>query len=414
MGNHRLQTALIAVVCSAATAVLISSASVFADGNPATDAVAKLIPYSGILERNGVAVTGVIEMTFKIYDADVVDPIWTETQVVSVYGGRFSVLLGSSDPPSGAALRDAITNADDLYLEIVLKEGVTEIPLSNKQRFLPVPYALWTTASTDFVIHGADNDGAVAALEINSSGGQQLLADGNEIDSNGTLNLNSNSGNDVMTGGSLEVGDRLYVRGTDFELGGSDAGRGDGGVALVRQTGDQLLVNYSGTFSGGVSIEGGADGDVVVNGPDNNGARAALHVVAGSQEMLIDGNKLDSIGDFPQISLSPNTQAGAKVHGPLEADPKLVEMALLDFAGDSEYYTTAYSTDEWNCMIGSFEYLDGDIMEDDAGNILRAITYRESGVWKMYADFRSHNNHEDHKIGLVCFRTGISNLVSWW
>ena len=136
--------------------------------------------------------------------------------------------------------------------------------------------------------------------------------------------------------------------------------------------------------------------------------------------MLIDGNEIDSIGDYPQVSISGNTQAGAVVDGPfevngsIETDPKLIVMKLLDFPGDDTSMSTGYSTADWNCAVGSFQYLNGDIQENDSGHILRAYTYRENYVWRVYADFRSHNNHEDHKVGVVCFRTGISSVSSWF
>lgn len=57
-------------------------------------------------------------------------------------------------------------------------------------------------------VHGAENDGATAALTI-SSGTQQMIVDGNEIDANDDLFLQNNSTGDlklVNGGGNLEVG----------------------------------------------------------------------------------------------------------------------------------------------------------------------------------------------------------------
>ena len=64
---------------------------------------------------------------------------------------------------------------------------------------------------------GSDNDGTTAALKI-VSGSQTMLVDGNEIDSNGTLYLNSNSKSDVSVGGILETSELIQNTGETVSL----------------------------------------------------------------------------------------------------------------------------------------------------------------------------------------------------
>ncbi len=262
-----------AILSSVITAVLISSVFAIADGNPATNDVPKLIPYRGTLEKDGVPFHGSIDMTFKLYDgADATEPVWQESQSVNVFNGKFSVLLGITAGEDGDDnLWNVITNADKLYMEVSVNTGSGDVTLGNRQRFLPVPYAAWTTASTDFhignnlyvanatqtktlgvdedasiggnvsvsgsmsvdgnmqigsdatesmfTIYGQENDGSsVAAIRI-EAGGRTMLIDGNEIDVvpvNGApsrLYLNRGNENAVETGGDLRVGRDLDVVG---------------------------------------------------------------------------------------------------------------------------------------------------------------------------------------------------------
>ena len=236
--------------------VLFVGVRALADGNPATDSVPRLVHYTGTLERDGAAVNGALSMTFRVYDG--ATEAWSETQSVQVYAGRFSVLLGAASAQSAKNLETAIDNADDLYLGITLAADGGDVVLTNRQRFTPAPMALWTTAATNFkvagqvngglVVSGSDNDGTVAALKL-KNGDQTLLADGNEIDSNGPLYLNANSKNPVYLGGNA------VVKGYDVQIVPNDpAPRGDGGRALVQEPGEVLTVNYGGEFAGGVKV----------------------------------------------------------------------------------------------------------------------------------------------------------------
>jgi len=161
MFQRRLHSVL--VIASA----LALAPSAHADGNPATDDVVNLFPYTGTLERDGAAVSGPIEMEFALYDARGASgtPIWVETQMVEVYRGRFTALLGLCDqnpsspddncPIGGINTTDieaTIRNADDLLLGIRLFPSAASIDLQNRKRFFPVPYAVWTRAATDLEV----------------------------------------------------------------------------------------------------------------------------------------------------------------------------------------------------------------------------------------------------------------------
>jgi len=245
--------------------VLVIGVRALADGNPATDGVPRLIHYTGTLEKDGGVVNATLPMTFRVYDGNT--EVWSETQTVQVFSGRFSVLLGSTTAQSAKNLETTIDNADDLSLGITLSSDGADVVLTNRQRFTPAPMALWTTAAANFkvagevngglTINGGDNDGTYATLKL-KSGPQTLLADGNDH-----LYLNLNSLKGVITGSNLQM------RGTDFTIVPADpAPRGDGGRALVLAATDRLIVNYGGDFAGGTEV----NSNLKVSGTLDSGA----------------------------------------------------------------------------------------------------------------------------------------------
>ncbi len=97
--------------------------------------------------------------------------------------------------------------------------------------------------------------------------------------------------------------------------------------------------------------------------------------------------------------------------------------AYRDFRGSNFGINTAYEVDtkfnydDWNCMIGGARFGEGDLDEEGTKpQLLVFRTYRNAGThtWWAHVDIVSHINDEDHQVGVVCFRTGISQLTSWF
>lgn len=70
--------------------------------------------------------------------------------------------------------------------------------------------------------------------------------------------------------------------------------------------------------------------------------------------------------------------------------------------GDNVDQDTTISTDAYYCGIVGMAALDGDINEDDTGDIIRTFTYRNNGTWWLRADFHTHDDHENWNINLLC------------
>jgi len=271
--------ALVAVVLSFTVRAL-------ADGDPGTDQVPKWIAYHGTLEKDGVGLNATVQMKFEIFDGSVFK--WDEVQPVPVYSGRFSVLLGSTSGAKLASLLTTVKAADELFLAVSIKSGNDWITLSGKQRFLPSPYAVWSTASTD-----------LTAATING------LKDG------GKLYINTN-------GQTSDLGGNLAVYGPDFTY-KAHPERGDGGRALVHETGDKLVLNYAGDLSGGTTIAGPGtrvEGQEVSAAP-GGGYTSVITLVNGGQQAWMDGNEIDS---NQKLYLNGNTKNGVEIGGHLSGE----------------------------------------------------------------------------------------------
>lgn len=134
-----------------------------------------LINYQGRLAAaGGTAALGSFTMAFSIYaTATGVNPLWSETQTVSVTNGVFNVLLGSVTPLSSTLF----TSGGDRYLGI--KVGA-DAEMSPRFRLTSVAFAFHATEA-DGIKDGAITDADVSAtaaitgLKINPNFGAQNI-----------------------------------------------------------------------------------------------------------------------------------------------------------------------------------------------------------------------------------------------
>jgi PKD repeat protein len=87
---------------------------------------------------------------------------------------------------------------------------------------------------------------------------------------------------------------------------------------------------------------------------------------------------------------------------------------IYQIFGKDDYLTGLHSS-EYACGIVGMAALNGDIQENDAGNIFLAYTYiGADGYWYIQPDFRSHNTNEFWDIDMLCARSSSVNLVGDW
>ena len=263
--NENMKMIMTALAAGLFSAIVVLGTSAVADGNSGTDNVPKLIPYHGSLEKDGHGLNGAVKLHFRIFDGKTsTESVWDESLNVTAYNGKFTALLGSTTTAKAKALTKVITDADDLYLGVaVVKTDNSEIALSNRQRFLPVPYAVWTTASTDFkvghdltvendvyakYIRVGDTPTSNAEVSIKAIGGNYYPGGYISGWPNLCLNCYSNNPPDIIAGG------KLVMNSFDLVLDPWDNSRGDGGRAMVMDEDDTLTLNYRNDFAGGTKI----------------------------------------------------------------------------------------------------------------------------------------------------------------
>lgn len=187
--NKRIATALLGVTLSCSVFGVVWADN---DDNPATEDIPRVVPYDGLLNLDGVGLTGTVDMVFTLYDAaSGGNTVWTESWTsandhpVTVRAGRFSVNLGTYE-----GIEDVIADAGQVFLGIQVKEPEAEnfTALGGRQRLNPVPYALWSAQAADLTVAGSLNVGGTAVVggELRAAGA--LRADG-ATDLNGTLNV---------------------------------------------------------------------------------------------------------------------------------------------------------------------------------------------------------------------------------
>jgi hypothetical protein len=81
--------------------------------------------------------------------------------------------------------------------------------------------------------------------------------------------------------------------------------------------------------------------------------------------------------------------------------------------GDNVSYNTGIQVTDYECGIAGLGALDGDIQEHDAGKIIVVETHNQNGTWHILADFRTHNNHENWFVTLICVDTNLSYRVGF-
>jgi PKD repeat protein len=86
------------------------------------------------------------------------------------------------------------------------------------------------------------------------------------------------------------------------------------------------------------------------------------------------------------------------------------ETNLPPFSVETGGYQTNISPSEYVCGIAGMHAIDGDINENDTGDIMRVFTYHDNTRWKVFADFRSHHQDEVWDIDLICIKRSVAQI----
>jgi len=253
MRGHSLSLTLAWLGGSILTAALLLALRAQADGDLTSNAVPRHIPYRGVLELDGASYNGDIDMEFRIFASETATTAaWTEIQTVTVIDGKFMVLLGSTSGTSLNGLDDALSVADDVHLDVVIKAADGDKQMQTKstgrKRFVPVPYAAWTSTSTTFDVASqlTINANLVATmigtdkgpLEIEDGGVPDMFLDGDDVASTNILWINRDSKQIVQFNGPLDIDDDHISA-----WNGTSSGVTDHGNMVSHMSGNQLRID---------------------------------------------------------------------------------------------------------------------------------------------------------------------------
>ncbi|MBH25081.1 MAG: hypothetical protein CMH57_11625 [Myxococcales bacterium] len=206
--RSHLRDFALCICASVCTVIATMGYSVVADQLPETDSVPRMLPYHGVLHQDGAPVTA--SGMWMRFDLETVDPdsgdrwvSYSQSMQVDVFDGKFTALLG----PTGSTGRDrgyhytnqsgfsfssgqlsqtpflslaqAIGMGDDLFVRVTLlgehdpddftcasanpacPTAGDDITLSNPQRLVTTPFAVWASHTTDLHVGRSlipDND----------------------------------------------------------------------------------------------------------------------------------------------------------------------------------------------------------------------------------------------------------------
>ncbi|HDD54654.1 MAG TPA: hypothetical protein ENG59_00235 [Chloroflexi bacterium] len=88
---------------------------------------------------------------------------------------------------------------------------------------------------------------------------------------------------------------------------------------------------------------------------------------------------------------------------------------LPPFSIETGGYQTNISSNDYVCGIAGMHALDGDVNENDNGDIIRVFTYHDNTRWHVFADFRSHHQNEMWDIDLICVKRSVAQIqINQW
>lgn len=135
----------------------------------------RALPYQGVLERDGVAVTGTVTGRFGLVTSLSAStacvltntcPLWSEEQEFDVVDGRFSIILGDGTGPR--TLSDAVLASPTLFLSMAIKTEDDDdfTALGGVQEIVPTPLASRAAVADAAAVASAVRPGGVNAAAI--------------------------------------------------------------------------------------------------------------------------------------------------------------------------------------------------------------------------------------------------------
>ncbi|MCI5197612.1 MAG: hypothetical protein D3919_15610, partial [Candidatus Electrothrix sp. AW5] len=199
------------------------------------------------------------------------------------------------------------------------------------------------------------------------------------------LNLATTRGSKVGIG-TTSPGAKLAVHGTSRTV--AEFKTSSGGDAEVRITsGDsaEAFVSFNNSTTGSNQWMAGMDDD------------EQFKIAYGLAEITSSNNKL---------TIQPNGSIQIANHTP-------IIFQRYSKLGDNIKYNTHYNSNDYNAAIVGFRAIDGDIQENDDGDIIKIYMYIANNMWHIRADFRTHKDSETWYIDVMFVRKELSRRTGY-
>lgn len=304
--------------------------------------VPMLIPYQGMLERDGALVNAIdsetVDFRVSLYNAPVDGTkVWPagegvfDEHSVNVYNGRFAFLIGSDQPYVHVA-------NTPLYLDIQIKtaDDADFVPLAGRQLLASAPYSVASARSdVDFQVPGL--------LSVGTSGHTSDV----------TI-----SGDGNLGGGIPEWLNSGQHTGTAIHWGSDNA--------------------FFGMKNRGAG--GSSEKDAVVYfGDDADDNLIFENLVGGVLATFQGDNRSVFHGDV-------------QVDGNLDVNPPMFAYEVFRSLSPGEY-NTGMPTDEWFAMVAGFSAENADFNETGVHAVLmRVRMWPVDGTWRIQMEVPTHDS----------------------
>jgi len=265
-----------------------------AASDPGTGELPCVVPYHGRLEKDGVGWDGVVDLSFRLYDAGGAlrwQEDWTADagRGVTVVSGRFEVLLGTWD---SAALVAAIDHADDLWLDVRARADAASgwAQLEDRRPFRHTAYALWAQVATEDLTF---NGGLTVAGVTRVTNRVELGGATMDMDGAGAYLGYSASGTEQNGSYALVFGDDDQAEGAQIKYRSADDLISFEPSMFIDDDVDRLTVSSAGAL--GVKGPASIGGRLVLQGPFQLTGGADMALSSGSRILLDGGSAGDSI-----------------------------------------------------------------------------------------------------------------------
>jgi len=228
-----------------------------------------VVPYAGVIDKNGAPFSGVAVLNFGLFRCPTGNCEANNTLVwqasgngafpandavginVTANGGKFSVLLGDTGQ---AALVPDVWRTSQLHVRIAVKAGTTWVPLSGFQRVAPVATAITAEEAASFTVR--------QDLTVAGNAAVTGAVTANRATLTGALNASS-----VVSTGTLSAGGATTLQGTSvstLNVSGTTVMRGQVALNDVQlRFRDASDANHGVRFTNTFGTAGGIDGPVL-------------------------------------------------------------------------------------------------------------------------------------------------------